>query len=212
MKKRITVLIILIIIIVSIIIKITDNVSAKKDKKDDIVKIEKNDNKDTKEKIISKIKVDIKGNIANPGVYEVDDKSRVIDVITLAGGIIDNADTSSINLSKILKDEDVIIIYEKEQEVKTFNEYQESIERCNKDNNDACIDNSDKTESTTKIININEAGKEDFMTLTGIGEAKAEKIVKYRTENGNFETIEDIMNVDGIGESIFDKIKEYITI
>ena len=59
-------------------------------------------------------------------------------------------------------------------------------------------------------IDINTADKEQLMTLSGIGEAKAESIIRYRAEHGNFAQIEDITNVDGIGESLFQKIKEYI--
>ena len=58
-----------------------------------------------------KIKVDIKGSVATPGVYEVDSNSRVIDIINIAGGALDDADTDSINLSKKVQDEAVIIIY-----------------------------------------------------------------------------------------------------
>ena len=48
------------------------------------------------------------------------------------------------------------------------------------------------------------------MSLPGIGESKADNIIKYREENGKFKTLEDIMNVSGIGESAYSKIKEYI--
>ena len=50
------------------------------------------------------------------------------------------------------------------------------------------------------------------MTLKGIGEAKAKKIIDYRNTNGYFEKIEDILNVSGIGESIFNKIKDNIEV
>ena len=57
--------------------------------------------------------VDIKGMITNPGVYEVEKNSRVNDVIALAGGLLEGADTSKINLAKIVEDEMTIIIYSK---------------------------------------------------------------------------------------------------
>ena len=60
---------------------------------------------------IDKIKVDIKGAVVTPGVYELDNGNRVIDVINLAGGLFEYSDTSLINLSKKLTDEMVIIIY-----------------------------------------------------------------------------------------------------
>ena len=50
------------------------------------------------------------------------------------------------------------------------------------------------------------------MTLSGIGESKADAIIQYRLDNGSFKKIEDIMNVSGIGESLYNKIKENITV
>ena len=61
-------------------------------------------------------------------------------------------------------------------------------------------------------ININTAGKEELMTLTGIGEAKAQSILDYREEHGQFGSIEDLMLIEGIKEGVFNKIKEDITI
>ena len=53
---------------------------------------------------------------------------------------------------------------------------------------------------------------EELMTLPGIGEAKAEKILRYREEHGAFRSIEDVMQIEGIKEGVFNKIKEDITI
>lgn len=61
-------------------------------------------------------------------------------------------------------------------------------------------------------MNINSANVEKLSTLNGIGKSTAEKIVKYREENGYFNTIEDIMNVSGIGESKFNSIKDNIEV
>ncbi len=61
------------------------------------------------------------------------------------------------------------------------------------------------------LININTASKDELLSLTGIGESKAEAIIKYR-ENNKFKSVEDIKNVSGIGDSLFDKIKNNITI
>ena len=61
-------------------------------------------------------------------------------------------------------------------------------------------------------ININTAGKDELMTLTGIGETKAESILEYREENGKFESIEELMQIEGIKEGVFNKIKDDITI
>ena len=66
--------------------------------------------------------------------------------------------------------------------------------------------------SEKEKININTAGKDELMTLTGIGEAKAQSILDYREEHGKFGSIEDLMLIEGIKEGVFNKIKEDITI
>ena len=61
-------------------------------------------------------------------------------------------------------------------------------------------------------MNINRAGAQELMTLTGIGEARAADIIKYREENGGFQSVEDIMKVPGIKEGAFEKIKDQISV
>lgn len=189
----------------------------------------KEDNQEeTEVKEVMFYKVDIKGAVKKEGVYELKEKSRVIDVINLAGGLKENADTSVTNLSKYIKDEMVIVIYTKE-EVDKFNEVkQEEIkkeEQCIIYNevivNDSCKDNdtneeNDKIDNKNEIeldvkISINTADLELLMTLPGIGESKAKSIIEYR-EITPFTSIEDIMNVSGIGEKAFEQIKDYITV
>lgn len=179
----------------------------------------------TKEKQISKIKVDIKGEINAPGVYELNKGERVNDLINKAGGITKNGDTSIINLSKKLEDEMLVIIYSKNEVIKLKTNNKETPKDiCPKINN-ACPEkqletiNNQKAENTKSYekitdskISINKATKEQLQSLTGIGETKAEAIIKYRTENGDFKKIEDIKNVSGIGESAFEKIKDQITL
>ena len=73
-------------------------------------------------------------------------------------------------------------------------------------------ENTDVSSGDSSKININTASKEELMTLAGIGESKADNIIKYRQENGSFSSVEDLTNVSGIGESIFNKIKDSITV
>ena len=158
--------------------------------------------------------IDIKRAVKKPGVYETDENSKVIDAITLAGGLKSNADTSNINLSQHLKDEMVIYIF-------TENELKKSDEKiaCDTTCKTEVIEVNNCTEKTSsvnnekndKLININTASKEELMSLSGIGEAKADAIIAYRNEK-QFATIEDIMEVSGIGESVFATIKDSITV
>lgn len=167
------------------------------------------------------IYVDVKGAIQNPGVYEVAEGKKVIDVINLAGGFTEEADTSMINLAKKVSDEMVIIIYTA-SEVKNTTETETIVKVIEKEcicpeiTNDACINQSENKTSeeatTDKKVNINTALLEELLTLTGIGESKAEAIIAYREENGKFEKTEDLMNVSGIGESLYEKIKDNITV
>ena len=164
--------------------------------------------------------VDIKGEVNNPNIYTVEEGSRVIDVIRLAGGLTENADTSVLNLSKKVFDEMVIIVYSYEEVTNftvTLEQEKEQQDAClNKSEiiNGACILDSESDNSIVDSgkISLNTATLEELMTLTGIGEAKANAIIKYREEVGSFQNIEELKEVDGIGESIFDNIKENITI
>lgn len=203
--------------------------------KEDVITIENNKIKE-KEKIdkgsIDNKKyylVDIKGAVNNPGVYKLEENSRIMDVINLSGGLKDNADTSNINLSKKIKDEMFIIIYTKE-EIEKYKNDSISTKKINEqlqkeivvidDNNDAQIniktsDNyvkDDVDDKNNGKININVATKEELLSLDGIGDIKAQAIINYRNDKGIFNEIDDIKNVSGIGDSLFEKIKDYITV
>lgn len=167
-----------------------------------------------KESKEEKVYVDIKGNVVNPGIYEVMSNARVNDVINASGGLLGNANTKFINLSKKVFDEMVIIIYSNE-EILEFNKSKETEEKeciCENTINDACtIENNISEENKSSLININTADIELLTSLPGIGEAKAKSIIKYRDEVGKFELIEDLMEVSGIGESVYSKVKDFIT-
>ena len=69
-----------------------------------------------------------------------------------------------------------------------------------------------KTVETEWVVNINTASAEELMMLDGIGEALAERIIDYRDEHGDFESVWDIVNVSGISRNMFNKIYEHITV
>ena len=186
-------------------------------------KTEKKEELDDKEQEEVYYQVDIKGEVNVPGIYTVKEGSRVIDVIRLAGDLTDKADTSVLNLSKKVTDEMVIIVYNYD-EVNSFTETleKEKIEQeaCLNQNgitNDACIEDNSEDDSSSSVvisgkISLNTATKEELMMLPGIGDAKADSIIKYREEVGAFQSIEELKEVSGIGDAIFDQIKENITI
>lgn len=132
--------------------------------------------------------VHIEGEIYSPGLKEVPYGTRIYELIELAGGETLDADLSRINLSIILSDEQKVVIPRKVEEGQTTND------------------------ETTTIVNINTASKEKLMTLPGVGESTAMRIIKHREENGYYNIIEDLMNVSGIGESKFNNLKDNITV
>ena len=179
--------------------------------------------------------VEIKGAVKKPGVYEVNSKNIINDVVNLAGGFTKSAYTSNINLSRKVSDELVIYVFTKTEYKNKTEEKETRVEivqtECECSNYDIsnCINNSqseiitsdkdtvyeeeNKEEvSENKLVNINNATKEELLNLFGIGEGKAESIIEYRNINGNFKTIDDIKNVSGIGEALFEKIKNNITV
>lgn len=198
--------------------------STKKSTSKSVNELEKDTTKKVKKEENPLIKVDIKGEVNAPGLYTLEEGSRVSDVIELAGGVTAFGDTTVINLSKKVTDEMVIIIYSKEEVAdfkKTEEVYKQVIDNCKKGyegvKNDACISTEEESaeEGSTLItgpISINKATKEELLTLPGVGEAKADNILKYREEHGAFTSIEELKEVNGIGDSIFDKIKEDITL
>jgi len=140
--------------------------------------------------------VHVEGQVELPGVYELPQESRVMNAIEAAGGLTAGADRSQVNLAKKINDEEQIYI-PKEGEIRLETQGQTGA------NNGASPGG--------KLVNINQASKEELTTLPGVGPALAERILAYRRDHGSFKGIEDIMQVSGIGEKKFEALKEYIT-
>ena len=152
------------------------------------------------------IKVEIKGKVKNPGVYELLSGSRVIDLITKAGGVNSDVNTSNINMSSKLTDEMVVMI---ENDSKSIF-YIENTCVCPTVKSMGCNTYFDSIFSSK--VSINTATLNELMKIKGIGETRAKAIIEYREKNGNFNSIEEIKNVKGIGNSIYEKIKPYISL
>lgn len=132
--------------------------------------------------------IDIKGEVARPGVYEVEADSRIHEVIKQAGGFTSEANEWSINLAEKIKDEMVIYVPHIDEEVQQ--QWSQT--------------------SDSKKVSINQATEIELQTLPGIGSAKASAIVNYRIECGPFQSIEELKNVTGIGDKTFEALQEFI--
>ena len=141
-----------------------------------------------------KIFVDVKGAVKHPGVFETTKDKRVKDLIEEAGGLLDDADTSTLNLSQKVKDQMVIYVLKHGEKPKQM------------------TDGDSTGSSSGDVININTASKEQLMKISGVGKTKAEAIIAHREKNGDFKKKEDITKVRGIGKSTFEKIKDKIEV
>lgn len=162
-----------------------------------------NTTKETEEKNIF---VHIAGCVQKEGMLELSSNSRIADAIEKAGGLTQEADLSDINLAYLL--EDGMKIYIPNQNERQENN--EKTEDTAKTENTPSMQIQD-TNTKQDVININTATQEELDTLPGIGPATAAKIIAYRKEKGKFNNKEEIKEVSGIGEAKYEKIKEYIS-
>ena len=155
------------------------------------------------------------GAVNEPGVYELFSDGRIDDAVKAAGGFSEVADTSYVNLAARLTD-GVKLYIPTTEETKDADAGTSipSYEGGTCADSGSALEGDIKALSGSKgsLININSASKEELKTLNGIGDATAEKIIKYREEHGSFSAIEDIMKVSGIKDKLFSKIKDYITV
>ncbi len=129
------------------------------------------------------------GEVVYPGVYEVDGDSRICDVLLLAGGFTGEADENSVNLAETVHDGMQVVI-------PSYAETKKEKERLER--------------KEAGALNINTASAAQLCSLPGIGESRAEAIVAYREEHGDFQSPEELMKVSGIKEGMYDKIKDRI--
>lgn len=143
------------------------------------------------------IVVEIKGEVVNPDVYEISEGSIIRDLITKAGGLTNEANIGKINRADKLRDNQLIIIPNK-----------------NELSNANTNINVSKEGNTAEegIININTASLEELQKINGVGEVKAKSIINYREKNGGFKSIDEMKNIEGIGDKTFEKMKDQITV
>ncbi|MDM8534510.1 helix-hairpin-helix domain-containing protein [Clostridiaceae bacterium HSG29] len=132
-------------------------------------------------------KVHIDGEVNNPGVYDVNSDDRLDNLIEIAGGLTENADSTRINLARLLEDGLKIYIPSKEESININ------------------INNNKLT-----LTDFNQLTEDELTKIDGIGEVIALRIIDYRNENGSFNKITDLLNVNGIGEKKLSQIKNII--
>ena len=165
--------------------------------------------------------VHICGEVENPGVYQMEPGERIFQAVERAGGFTEEAAEGYLNLALEVKDGMKIVVPSREEE-RDLEENGGLEQERNAESGERAEpgiylpelpgEGSESAETPNQKINLNTATKEELMTLKGIGQARAEDIIRYRQEHGAFKSIEEIMNVSGIKEGAFQKIKEDITV
>lgn len=137
----------------------------------------------------AKIKVHVKGEVNLPGVYQLPEDSRVIDAIEAAGGSKGDGDVQKLNLASVVEDGAEVV-------VPMTGEGQSEAQSVQDDGH----------------VDLNNATVAELDALPGIGKARAQAIVEYRTSHGHFLQIEDVKQVPGIGSKLYEQIKNQIVV
>ncbi len=143
-----------------------------------------------------KVMVDVAGAVKSPGVYELPGNSRVIDAIAAAGGAVAHADTSDINLARIIKDGEQV--YVDLLTVSPSSVQGGPVKRAVK--------------KKSGPININRATAGELDSLPGIGPVLASRIIDYRKSNGPYTSVDDLQKVSGIGSAKFAQFKSKVRV
>ena len=146
------------------------------------------------ETIKNELVVHVAGAVQNPGVYTLQDGSRVEDAITRAQ-LLPQSDADALNRAALLSDGQKIVVPFVD-EAQTSNPLTES---------EGGTMPNDK-------VNLNHATLAQLMTLPGIGEVKAQAIMQYRQEHNGFQTIDQLLQVNGIGSAIYSQIAHLVCV
>ena len=138
------------------------------------------------------LSVHVAGAVAKPGLYRLEEGSRVADALSTAGGATPDGILDDVNLASRLKDGEKILVPRSSGQGSAPGAVQQS------------------SEST--LINVNTADESELDKLQGIGPSLAKRIVEYRRKNGPFPDIEELDNVDGIGPKKLEMFKGQVTI
>lgn len=126
--------------------------------------------------------VHVAGDVASPGVLALPVGARVIDAITAAGGVLPGADTTTINLARLVEDGEQIVV------------------------------GRTAVAAGPTLLDINLATAEELDRLPGIGPVLAQRIVDWRSEKGRFRSIEQLKDVAGVGAATFASLRKLIVV
>lgn len=143
--------------------------------------------------------VEVRGEVEAPGVYEVSPGARLQDAIAAAGGLTRDADRSTVNLARRLRDGESIVILARPAPGST-----PTITI-------AGAGDAREPEDRRVRININAATAEELEALPEVGDVTAARIIAYREQHGPFRAVDDLIHVQGISDRTIDAFRDLVT-
>ena len=150
------------------------------------------------------------GSVNRPEVYVLPEGSRITDAVRAAGGFTEDAARDSRNLAELLTDGEMILI-PSEEEWAAAGKNGGNVSRNAAEDPPAVKTPRESGKKADGRIDLNTADAETLMTLPGIGESKASRIIAWREQYGPFRSAEDLMRIPGIKQSTYNQLKDQIT-
>ena len=184
------------------------------------------------ERVSGKCYVYVCGEVAEPGVYVLESGDRIYEAVEMAGGMTADAGTCAVNLAQSVYDGLMVYIPDREEAAEmagsmtlagdgvvsaggSLNPAGGSLNPAGGSGAKAGGGSAEGTASESGEdgrLNLNTASLAELMTLSGIGQTKAQAVVNYRDAHGGFSSVEEIMNVDGIKEGLYNRIRDQIKV
>ena len=184
------------------------------------------------ERVSGKCYVYVCGEVAEPGVYVLESGDRIYEAVEMAGGMTADAGTCAVNLAQSVYDGLMVYIPDREEVAEmagsmtlagdgvvsaggSMNPAGGSLNPAGGSGAKAGGGSAEGTASESGKdgrLNLNTASLAELMTLSGIGQTKAQAVVNYRDAHGGFSSVEEIMNVDGIKEGLYNRIRDQIKV
>lgn len=151
--------------------------------------------------------VHIVGCVVEPGLVRLPLGSRIADAIEAAGGFSVDADQASVNLAETIEDGMQVVVPSIEE-----SQGPKAAEGSTSASSPSDGMAGSSSSALSGRVNLNTASLSDLMGLSGIGEAKAQRIIAYREANGRFSSVEELVNVSGIGQKTLEAIRASICV
>ena len=142
----------------------------------------------------ARVVVDVVGAVRRPGLYRLEQGTRIADAVARAGGATGKADLSMVNLAAPLADGEQVVVPKRGAAGAAPGAGAAGAGAA----------------ATTGPVHLSTATLEQLDSLPGIGPVTAQKILDYRTKHGAFTSVDELDAVPGIGPSRMDQLQDLV--